>query len=96
MKRFVCPKCGSDHIKELSICVVTHEVIKWNDSGQPEDYAQGEVDWESDMPYAALRGPEARTGLTLECSRCGEQFRKAKRIDTGRASKTSRQPSSGA
>ncbi|MFI5352607.1 MAG: hypothetical protein ACHQZS_06535 [Candidatus Binatales bacterium] len=74
MKRFICPKCGSDHIKELSICVVTHEVIKWSDSGEPEDYAQGEVDWESDMPYSALRGPEAQPSLTLECGHCGEQF----------------------
>jgi predicted RNA-binding Zn-ribbon protein involved in translation (DUF1610 family) len=96
MKRFVCPKCGSDHIKELSICVVTHEVIKWSDSGEPEDYAQGEVDWESDMPYAALRGPGARAGLTLECGHCGEQFRKAKRIDPRRATKIPRQPSPGA
>jgi len=96
MKRFVCPKCGSDHINELSICVVTHEVIKWSDSGEPEDYAQGEVDWESDMPYSCLRGPRTKPVLTLECSYCGDRFHKAKRIDTRRAIKISRQQSPGA
>jgi hypothetical protein len=80
MRRFVCPKCASDQVNELSICVVTHPVIKWSDAGKPEDYEQGEVDWESDMPYAALRGPEAQPSITFECGRCGEQFGTPKRI----------------
>ncbi len=96
MKQFVCPKCGSDNVKELSICVVAHRVTEWSASGKPEDYAQGEVDWESDMPYSCLRGPETKPVLTLECGHCGEQFPKAKRIDRRGAIKIPGQPSPGA
>lgn len=81
MSPFVCPKCGCDHINELSICVVTQPVTKWSESGEPEDYGQGEVDWESDMPYACLRGPQTEPKLTLECAHCGEQFEKPKRLE---------------
>jgi len=80
MNRFVCPNCGSDHISELSICVVVRRVAKWSDSGEPEECAREEIDWESDMPYAALRGPKARPGVTLECGHCGEQFEKPRQI----------------
>jgi len=93
MKQFVCPKCGSDHIKELSICVVAHRVIQWSASGEPEDYGQGEVYWESDRPYSCLRGPGASPVLTLECGYCGERFHKARRVDPRRSIKISGQPS---
>lgn len=94
--RFVCPKCGSDEINELAICVVTHRVIEWSASGKPEDYAQAEVDWESDMPYSCLRGPGTKPVLTLECGHCAEQFRKAKRLGPRSAIKIPRLVARGA
>ena len=45
MAQFVCPKCGFDEINELALCVVLHRVIEWKNSGEPEDWAQAEVDW---------------------------------------------------
>jgi len=89
MKQFVCPKCGCGDINELALCVVLHPVTKWNDCGEPEDYARGEVDWESDMPYVCLGGPRTALKVTLECSHCGEQFEKPRRVNRPRRARAS-------
>ena len=81
----MCPKCGYGSINELSLCVVMHRVIEWNDNGQPTTYDEGKVDWESDMPYDLLGGPPDRESkFTFECCRCGEQFEKPKPADIAR------------
>jgi predicted RNA-binding Zn-ribbon protein involved in translation (DUF1610 family) len=73
--RFVCPKCGSDGIYELALCVVIHRIRRWGKKGTPLEYESPEVDWESDMPYDSLAGfCRERTGATFECANCMEQF----------------------
>jgi hypothetical protein len=76
---FVCPFCGYGDIDELALCVVTHRVTAWSASGEAEEFGEPEVDWESDMPYDALRGSRG-TALksTFECRRCREQFERPK------------------
>lgn|SRR5579872_4202909 len=72
---FVCPKCKSGNIYELSLCVVIHPVRRWNKDGTAEEYEAPEVDWESDMPYDALLGRNGKTPvLTFECGECMQQF----------------------
>jgi predicted RNA-binding Zn-ribbon protein involved in translation (DUF1610 family) len=72
---FVCPKCGSDGIYELALCVVIHRVRRWSRTGTPIEYEAPEVDWESDMPYDSLAGfSREKTGVTFECANCMEQF----------------------
>ncbi|MDO8432727.1 MAG: hypothetical protein Q7S58_10010 [Candidatus Binatus sp.] len=71
---FVCPKCGYADINELSLCVVTNRVSKWSETGEPEDYDAGEVDWESEMPYDTLNLPDHKPKTTFECGRCAAQF----------------------
>ncbi len=90
MNRFVCPKCGCGDFAELSLCVLSHRVAKWSNSGEPEEYEQAEVDWESDMPYVCLGGPRTALKVTLECSHCGEQFEKPRRTDRPRKRATVR------
>jgi hypothetical protein len=76
---FVCPFCGYGDIDELALCVVTHRVIAWSANGEAEDFGEPEVDWESDMPYDALRGSRgAALKSTFECRRCREQFKTPK------------------
>jgi predicted RNA-binding Zn-ribbon protein involved in translation (DUF1610 family) len=85
MRIFVCPKCGCADINELSLCVVMHRVSEWSDDGQPERYDEGEVDWESDMPYDFLGRPlDREPKITFECCRCGEQFERPKPADVAR------------
>jgi len=73
---FVCPKCGSPNIYELSLCVVIHYIRRWGADGIPEEYEDDpEVDWESDMPYDNLLGPNRKKmALTFECDNCTAQF----------------------
>src|SRR5262249_13510333 len=49
MTRYECPTCGSEKINELSLCVVLHRVMEWSIRGEPRDYGEPTVDWESDM-----------------------------------------------
>jgi predicted RNA-binding Zn-ribbon protein involved in translation (DUF1610 family) len=82
---FVCPKCGYGSINELSLCVVTHRVAGWDLAGQPTEFGEPKVDWESEMPYDSLGGPLDREPKTIfECCRCGEQFEKPKPSDISR------------
>jgi|SRR5580658_8266948 hypothetical protein len=79
---FVCPKCRSGNIYELSLCVVIHRIRQWNDAGIPEDYESPEVDWESDMPYdLLLKSPRKAPVLTFECGECMAQFEHPKRAE---------------
>ncbi len=71
---FVCPVCGYDRIAELAVSVVLHEVSRWKASGEPEEYDDPEVDWETDFPYAALHHSRGPPSKTFECRRCCEQF----------------------
>jgi hypothetical protein len=85
MNIFVCPKCGYGNINELSLCVVTHRVTEWEASGQPKEFGEPIVDFESDMPYEMLVPPVDRElKPTFECCRCGEQFEKPKPADIAR------------
>ena len=73
--KFVCPDCGSGDIYELALCVVIHRVRRWGKRGTPLEYEDPEVDWESDMPYDSLFGPNRqKTGLTFECGNCEAHF----------------------
>ena len=76
MRKFVCPKCGEDRINELSVCVVSHPVTGWNDSGEPTRYGGPIVDWQSDCPYSVVGGGDSK--ITFECSNCSAQFEKPK------------------
>jgi hypothetical protein len=75
LNAFLCPKCGSDDICELTLCVIIHRVGRWNQDGTPEEYEGSEVDWESDMPYDMLDGPQRTEHRpTFECTNCTAQF----------------------
>lgn len=74
VKRFVCPKCGSEDISELCLYVVTIPVTKWTDSGEPVDYGLAEVDWNGGYPYATLFDQRPAPELTFECTDCSAQF----------------------
>jgi hypothetical protein len=80
MTRFVCPRCGCEEIAELRLCVVSHPVVRWANSGKPEEYEEADVDWESDMPYASPDDPESPREVTLECGQCFKHFDKPKRL----------------
>ncbi len=71
---FVCPVCGYDRIAELAVSVVLHEVSRWKESGEPEEYEDPEVEWETDFPYASLHRLRGRLPKTFECRRRCEQF----------------------
>jgi predicted RNA-binding Zn-ribbon protein involved in translation (DUF1610 family) len=79
--KFVCPKCGSDRMYELALCVVIHRVRRWAKEGTPEEYEAPEVDWESDMPYGSLRGLNEAVAPTFECAECDVQFEQPKRAE---------------
>ncbi|MFZ0889625.1 MAG: hypothetical protein WA005_14325 [Candidatus Binataceae bacterium] len=89
MTQFVCPRCGCGDIAELRLCVVSHPVAKWSNSGEPEDYEEAAVDWESDMAYLSPGGSETPREVTLECSQCGEQFEKPRRVNRPRRARVS-------
>jgi hypothetical protein len=79
---FVCPKCRSGNIYELSLCVIIHRVRQWSDAGIPEDYEPLEVDWESDMPYdLLLKKPRKAPVPIFECEECTAQFEHPKRAE---------------
>jgi hypothetical protein len=75
LSAFLCPKCGSGDICELTLCVVIHRIGRWNQDGTPEEYEISEVDWDSDMPYDILEGPQKTEHRpTFECTNCTAQF----------------------
>ncbi len=75
LNAFLCPKCGSENICELTLCVIIHRVGRWGQDGMPEEYEASEVDWESDMPYDMLDGPQRTEHRpTFECTNCTAQF----------------------
>lgn len=77
---FVCPNCGSDEIAELSVCVVSHPVKTWSESGEPQQYELAVVDWESDLPYSELFGTKG-SPTTFECRGCGAQFETPRHVN---------------
>ena len=76
---FACPKCGTDEINELTVCVVSHPVKTWSTGGDPSSYGNPIVDWQSDYPYSVVGGGESK--ITFECSNCMAQFEHPKRRD---------------
>ncbi|HLI80845.1 MAG TPA: hypothetical protein VKV03_12735 [Candidatus Binataceae bacterium] len=78
LSTFVCPKCGEDEINELNVCVVSHPVKQWNESGEPTSYGNPIVDWQSDYPYSVVSGDPT---ITFECANCMAQFERPKRND---------------
>jgi len=76
---FVCPKCGEGEINELSVCVASHPVKRWSETGEPTAYGNPIVDWQSDYPYSTVGGGEAK--VTFECANCMAQFEHPKRSE---------------
>ncbi len=63
------------------MCVVVHPVTAWSDAGEPLDFDDPEVDWDSDMPYLTDLYLGHRPPRTLECSQCCEQFEHPRELD---------------
>jgi hypothetical protein len=79
MGTFVCPKCASDEINELTVCVVSHPVKNWSDAGEPTSYGNPIIDWQSDYPYSIVGGGDSK--ITFECANCMAQFENPKRSE---------------
>lgn len=47
MKIWVCPECGGTRIAEWSRVYVRNVVTEWTDDGEPLDYGEDMVDWDS-------------------------------------------------